>query len=52
MQLVVATQKNEGELSEAKEVKSKATEVGTGEGISVLPALTNQVVYLLATVDT
>ena len=51
-QLVVVTQKNVSELSETKEVKSKAAEVVTGEGNSVLAALTEHVAYLMATLDT
>ena len=51
-QLIVATQKKESKQSEAKEVRSKATEVETGEGNNVLAALTKQVAYLIAALDT
>ena len=46
---MVATWKNESELSEAKEVRSKVAEVETVEGNSVLAG---QVAYLMATLDT
>ena len=48
---MVATQKNKSELSEVKEVRSKAAEVKTGEG-NVLAALTEQVAYLMDILDT
>ena len=47
-QLVVAAWKNGSELSEAKEVRSKAAKLETGEGNTVLASLTEQVVYLMA----
>ena len=49
---MVATQKNESELHEVKEVRSKEAEVETGEGNSVLAPLNEQVAYFMATVDT
>ena len=51
-QLVVAAQRNESMLSEAKNVRNKAAEVETGEGYSVLAALTEQASYLMATLET
>ena len=51
-QLVVAAQKNQSMLSKAKEVKSKAAEVETGGGNSVLVALNEQVAYLMGALDT
>ena len=49
---MVTTGKNENKLSEAKEVRSKAAEVDTREGNNVLAALTEQVAYMMATLDT
>ena len=40
------------ELSEAKEVRSKAAEVETGKGNGVLTDVTEQVTYLMAPLDT
>ena len=49
---VIAAQKNESELSEAKKVRRKSTEVETEEGNSVLAAWTEQIANLMATLDT
>ena len=49
---MVATWKNESKLPEAKEMGSKAAEIDTGEVNSVLAALTEQVAYLIATLNT
>ena len=49
---MVAAHKKESKLSEAKKVRCKAAEVETGEGNSVLDFLTEQVAYLMATLDT
>ena len=42
MQHMIVAWKNESELSEADEVRSKAAEVETGEGNSVWAALNEQ----------
>ena len=49
--LLVVTGKNESEMSEAKEVRSKVAAVETVEDSSELVALTQQVAYVIATWD-
>ena len=48
---MVATWKSESKLSEAKDLRSEEDEIETGEGNSMLAALTEQMAYLMAVLD-
>ena len=51
-QLTVATRKNKSKMSEAKEMRSRAAVIQTVEDNSKLAALTKEMAYLMATLDT